>query len=126
MALNVLDGVSHWFGSDLTLSPTGDIARVNRTDRSKQRVFRRLMTNPGEYVFHPNYGAGVPAQVGGIIDLAKIKALIRGQMLLEASVSQNPEPDVSVQLIANGVAVSIRYTALPDKQPVALSFDVST
>ncbi len=122
--LTALDDVAHYWGSDVQPSLTGDLGRVNRSERSRQRVLRRLMTNPGEYVFHPTYGAGLPAQVGRNIDVGKITALIRGQMRLEASVSPTPAPDVAVQLITGGIAVAISYTSLPDRQPVSLSFSL--
>lgn len=125
MAQTNLDDIGHFWGEDARLSPTGDFARVRSADRSRERVLRRLMTNPGEYLFHPDYGAGLGQMIGDNIDLAKIKARITGQMLKEASVVRSPPPVVSVRTILGGVAVSVQYLSLPDKQPVSLSFDVS-
>lgn len=122
--LTALCDVSHLWGGDVGLSPSGDLARVTRADRSVQRVLRRLLTNPGDYTFHPNYGAGLPARVGTNLDVAEISALIREQMALEPSVAQTPAPTIKVTPIQNGVSVSIVYVALPDRQPVPLSFDV--
>lgn len=122
--LTALDDIAHLWGQDLGLGPTGDLGRVNRTTRSRQRVLRRLLTNPGEYLFHPDYGAGVPKMIGQAIDLAKIKALILGQMKLEVSVARTPEPVVDVRQINGGVQVQVQYTTQPDKQPVSLSFTV--
>lgn len=124
MARQALDDIAHLWSDDLRLGPTGDLGRSNGVQRSQERVLRRLMTNPGEYVFHPEYGAGLPRKIGENLDLAKIKALIRGQMLLEASVARAPGPVVEVRAISGGVAVRVQYTALPDKQPVSLSFEV--
>lgn len=125
MAGTALDDVSHFWGQDLQLSPTGDLARVSGADRSQQRVLRRLLTNPTEYLWHPLYGGGLPRQVGLNVDIAKATALIRGQMLLEASVSRVPAPTVSVSVIDGGLAAQVQYLALPDKQPVSLSFNLS-
>lgn len=125
MAGTALDDVTHYWGSDLQLSPTGDLSRSSRVERSKQRVLRRLMTNPGDYIWHPAYGAGLPALVGTNATAAAVQALVRGQMLLEASVARDPEPTVAVQTISNGLAVQITYAVPPEKQPVALSFSVS-
>lgn len=122
--LPALRDLFHYWGSDLSLSPTGDLAPVEGVERSKQRVLRRLLTNPGDYVWHPTYGAGLPRFVGANLDAGKLAGLIRGQMLLEASVSRSPAPTVAVQPIANGVSIRVTYTALPDRQPVALSFSV--
>lgn len=122
--LTALCDVSHLWGADTQLSPSGDFARVTRATRSTQRVLRRLLTNPGDYVFHPDYGAGLPGRVGTNVDVAEIRALIREQMLLEPSVARTPEPTIKVREIQNGVSVSIVYVALPDQQPVPLSFDL--
>jgi hypothetical protein len=113
-----LDDLAHIWGNDLQVSPAGDFARVNGLERSKQRVMRRLLTNPGDYKQHPTYGAGLAAYVGQVLNIAKLTALVRGQMLLEASV-------VNLVQIPNGIEVDISYTALPDRQPVLLSFTVS-
>ena len=123
--LTALDDVDHLWGGDVGLTQTGDLARVNGADRSKQRVLRRLMTNPGDYAFHPEYGAGLPAKVGAILDLAEIRALVRNQMLLEASVSQADPITVAANALDDGVSIDLDYIALPDRQPVSLSFDVS-
>lgn len=120
-----LDDLDHTWGEDIALSPTGDLARANGATRSKQRVLRRLLTNPGEYLWEPAYGAGLPQRIGQTLDLAKIRAAIRGQLLLEASVVTAPAPSVEVREIQGGVAVKVQYLSLPDKQPVSLSFDLS-
>lgn len=125
MAEQALDDLAHIWSEDLRLGPTGDIGRVQRRDRSKERVLRRLMTNPGEYLFDRDYGAGLPRLVGSLKDLAKIKALIEGQMVREPSVSKNPAPTAVVRSIPDGVQVSVQYLFLPDKQPVSLTFDVT-
>lgn len=117
-----LDDCGQWFGSDINLAPDGDVFRVNGPMRSQQRVLRRLLTNPGTYLSHPKYGAGIRRWVGRVINIPEITALVRGQMLLERSVSQNPVPTVGVAQTLTGVLVSIGYVALPDKQPVALTF----
>jgi hypothetical protein len=124
-SLTTRDDLSHWMGQDIGLSPTGDVGRVNGSDRSRQRVLRRLLTNPGEYLTHPAYGAGLARFVGSVTDVGAITAAIRGQMLLESSVAKTPAPKINVNPLPNGLAVTIAYTSLPDKQPVALSFDVN-
>lgn len=48
----------HYVGTDLSVSPSGDLLSVTGTERRKQKILRRLITNPGELVFHPEYGAG--------------------------------------------------------------------
>ena len=129
MASNLTDltELAHWWGSDLQLSPTGDLAVVGvgssgQVTKSNQRVLRRLMTNAGQYLFSPDYGAGVPRQVGQDIEIAKVRALISGQMQLEQSVEQSPPPVVVVAPMSNGLDVSATYTVAPEAIPAVLSF----
>jgi phage baseplate assembly protein W len=123
--LTLLTELAQDWGGDLSASPTGDLAVVSGVDRSKQRVLRRLLTNPGDYLFHPTYGAGLPRYVGQLVDVAKVRALIRGQMLLEDSVASDPEPQVEVSAIPNGLSASISYITSPEKIPAVLSFSLN-
>lgn len=117
--------IGHVFGGDLETSNAGDLATVSAVTRSTQRVLRRLLTPPGTYIFHPEYGAGLPKYVGDVVDVAEVTALIIGQMLLEASVIRTPPPEVTVTETTDGISVFISYLVAPDRQPAALSFDVS-
>lgn len=120
-----LSDIAHYHGGDLQLSATGDLMRAETKLRSEQRVLRRLFTNQSDYLSHPEYGAGVPALIGENLDIAAVTGLIRGQMQLEASVTQTPEPVIAVGQIPTGVAARIAYTVAPDQVPAVLSFDVS-
>jgi len=115
----------HFTGGDLNISPAGDLRPVSSMERGKQRILRRLMTNPGEYLFHPEYGAGLGAKVGDVVHVNEWKALIRGQLLLEEAVAQQPPPEVTLSLISQGVSVIIRYTDAIAGTPETLIFDVS-
>lgn len=123
--LTVLNDVGHFWGSDLVLSGSGDLSRVDTAERSRERVLRRLLTNPGDYTYHPEYGGGLPAKIGSKLNAAEIAAIVRRQMRLEASVSQDPQPQIVVTEIVGGVSVSIRYAVLPDLTPASLSFSLS-
>lgn len=120
-----LSDISHWYAGDLGIASNGDLAAVQVNTRSQQRVFRRLMTNPGDYTTHPTYGAGLGRYVGGIATDAEIIGLIKGQLKLEPSVAKTPAPQVTLQRTAAGLTVNIAYQSLPDRQPVALSLDVT-
>lgn len=120
-----LNDLYHYVGSDLLTSATGDLQQTNPTQRGQQRILRRLLTNQGDYIFHPDYGAGLPAQVGLTTDIAKITALIRGQILLEDAVGKKPEPTITVKPISSGISVSIKYQDATTGQPSSLSFNVS-
>lgn len=123
----LINDANQYWGGDLSasLSPTGDILAASGTLRGQQRVLRRLLTNPGDYAFHPTYGAGLPAYVGSLASVDEIKALIRGQMLLEDAVAVIPKPVINVTLIPDGISAQISYNDAPSGQPVILSFSVS-
>lgn len=120
-----MSDINHTIYSDLVTGGTGDLSPVDGTEAGRQRVLRRLLTNPGDYPFHPSYGAGLARMVGMPADVGRIKALIRGQMLQESAVRQQPEPQVTVTPINGGITCSIRYTDAATGQPVPLSFDVT-
>jgi hypothetical protein len=120
---DLADAFQMW-GGDITLSETGDLATATAEDRSQLRVLRRLLTNPGDYLGHPSYGAGLSRLIGSINDPGKVKALIRGQMRREPSVAKHPEPIVQVQSSLSALDVSINYTVMPGRTPVTLSFTV--
>lgn len=116
---------SHLFGSDLALSATGDLLPAGGIEEGKQRILRRLLTNPGDYPWHPEYGAGLPSYIGRPLDEPALATLIKGQMYAEGGVSREPEPQVILQPIPNGISVRIAYTALPEGLPAYLNFDVT-
>jgi len=115
----------HFPGGDLDSSSTGDLRTVSASDRTKQRILRRLLTNPGDYVFHPEYGTGLGKKIGEAIRPGEWKALISGQMLLEEAIAHYPPPVVKLVLIEGGVSVSIVYTDALTGTPETLHFDVA-
>jgi len=127
--MGTLADLSHYIGGDLSISSTGGVAVATGTLRSQQRILRRLLTNPGDYIFEPDYGGGLPQWIGRTADLPKLRAVILGQMRLEPAVAQNPEPAITLATIPNsqggGFAVGIRYTDAETGEPVALSFNVT-
>lgn len=46
-----MSDISHTLGYDLDISENGDLATVSGSDIGKQRIIRRLSTNPGDYIF---------------------------------------------------------------------------
>lgn len=120
-----MNDLYQYFGGDLNPSATGDLQPVSDTVKGQQRILRRLLTNPGEYIWHPEYGAGLPNYVGSVIDVRQMRALIRGQILLEDAVAKTPEPVIDVQPIAGGMTISIQYNDAVQKTPQTLSFNVT-
>ena len=89
--------IAHVIGSDLGVGPTGDLATVDLSDWTRQRILRRLLTNPGGYIWQLTYGAGLPVMVGSTVSAQQIAATIRKQMGLETAVSRQPEPKIAIR-----------------------------
>ena len=117
----------HQFGSDLALSPTGDLATATAATLTQQRVLKRLLTNPVDYIWNLDYGAGLAAFVGEPAASARIGAVIRSQIFKEAAVARTPEPVIDLQLSpAGSVYVHIRYADATTGQTQLLSFSAGT
>lgn len=114
-----------YFSNDIIPSNTGDLLLIDGSIRGQQRILRRLLTNAGDYIFHPTYGAGLPAMVGNTLNIGSIRALIRGQILLEDAVAKTPAPVINVTAIANGVSVNIKYNDSTTGSPFTISFNVN-
>jgi phage baseplate assembly protein W len=115
------------WGGDLSAGPTGDVALASGTSLGQQRVLRRLLTNPGDYIWHLHYGAGLAQYVGQPCNVAAINATIRSQIFMESSVARLPEPVIDVQSLSNGsVYVYIRYVDRETGGTQVLSFSVSS
>jgi hypothetical protein len=120
-----MNDLNHYVGGDLSLSPTGDLSTVSGMERGKQRILRRLITNPGDYLFHPEYGAGLGRYVGALVNIPEVIALIRGQILQEDCVARTLAPVIRVSAQNDTLAVTISYTDAPSGEPVTLSFEVN-
>jgi phage baseplate assembly protein W len=115
----------HFIGDDLSVSPTGDVLQVDGVDQTSQRILRRLLTNPGDYIWHPDYGAGLGRKIGTLLDIPALTGLIRSQIFLEAAVARTPAPVITVQGIANGLSVRIQYYDGSTGKLATLAFDVN-
>lgn len=123
--MSLLNDLNQYWGSDIVPASIGDLGTAIGTLRGQQRILRRLLTNPGDYVFHPEYGAGLPSKVGQTVDIPGIRALIRGQILLEDAVAKTPAPQITAVQIPNGIAVTVNYTDASSGNPAVLSFNLS-
>ncbi|MDE2197911.1 MAG: hypothetical protein KGJ41_02725 [Rhodospirillales bacterium] len=113
------------FGADLLIGPTGDVAVVSGPLLGQQLVLRRLLTNPGDYIWAPTYGAGLAQFVGSPVSLAQIRAVIRGQIFKEAAVARSPEPVIDVRLDSMGtVYAHVRYSDASTGTTQVLSFSI--
>jgi hypothetical protein len=117
--------VFHQFGSDLVASANGDLLTASSVNLSQQFVLRRLLTNAGDYIWQPTYGAGLPQKIGDPFDVSTINAIIVSQMYLESTVVRDPAPDIEVDSFPNGMFVDITYTEADSGLPAVLSFPVT-
>lgn len=102
--------ISHQWGSDLAVGPTGDLAAASGSALGVQRVLRRLLTNPGDYIWRLGYGTGLGRFVGQPANALQIGALVRAQIFQEAAVAREPEPVTAVNASQTGeVWLEIRY-----------------
>jgi phage baseplate assembly protein W len=123
-----MNDLYHYWGSDLQRGNTGDLMPVSSTERGQQRIIRRLLTNPGDYIFQPDYGAGLPAYIGQTVDMGKILSLIRSQISLEDCVAQTPAPEITIKQLPtelSGFTVTIAYNDAVTNTPQILSFNVT-
>jgi hypothetical protein len=115
----------HYFGSDLALSASGDLLTADGTDKTTQRILRRLLTNQEDYLWQPGYGAGLPGYIGQAAESGPLSALIKSQMYLESDVAHDPEPQITLQQIPNGISTQIGYVSVETGQTEFLSFDLT-
>lgn len=117
--------IAHWFGNDLSVSPTGDLLLVGDLEKGRQRILRRLLTPTESYIWHTDYGAGLPSYIGELRDDDLLEAVIRYQIAHEAQVAPLPPPDVTTTPIFAGVQSRIVYTDADSGNPTSLGFDLT-
>lgn len=113
------------FGGDLAVGPTGDLLLGDGAALTQQRVLRRLLTNPGDYIWQIDYGAGLGQYVGWPGAPATIAGVVRTQLLLESAVLASPAPSVAVSMQTDGtVNLSLNYTDAAMGETSALTFSL--
>lgn len=98
------------FGGDLAIAAGGDIALATGAALTEQRVLRRLLTNPTDYLWELSYGGGLGQFVGAAGAAGSISAVARTQMRAEHRVAQSPLPQIVIGGgPSSGVALTILY-----------------
>ena len=102
----MLDLFHRWDG-DLAIGSTGDIALCEASVMTTQRIYRRLLTNPGDYIWNLTYGSGLASFVGAPANGPAIESVVRNQLQLETSVASTPAPVITTAVTdpANGIVV---------------------
>jgi hypothetical protein len=122
-----MQDVAQQYGTDLTIGPTGDLALATGAVLSQQRVLRRLLTNPGDYIWQQQYGAELGQFVGKTTNPLQIKAVIRSQISHEREIAQTPAPIVNVRMdITGALYVSLQYVDVTSGQTQLLSFPIGS
>lgn len=112
-------------GGDLAVGPTGDLGLADGPILTQQRVLRRLLTNPGDYIWQLGYGAGLGSFVGQPGAPAAIAGVVRVQLLQEAAVAPSPSSVVtSVPGDDGTVTTSLTYTDASTGQASTVSFSL--
>jgi len=120
--------IFHEWGCDLVVGTSGDLALAGGSDAISQRVFRRLLTNPGGYLWNLDYGGGLAQFVGIPAKSADIEAVIITQLALETAVPTTPAPQINASVVnaADGyVVANIIYADPSSAQPVNLNVTAS-
>lgn len=116
--------VSLEWNDDFYPDSTGDLATVDGVDEVRQRLERRLFTAVKGYVWHPNYGAGLPQKIGSVLSVTEIKSVVASQLALEATVAVTPAVQLGVAMQDGGLCViSIQYWDA--KTGVSVSFTIT-
>jgi hypothetical protein len=115
------------WGADLAVGSGGDIALASGSNVLSQRVCRRLLTNPGDYLWNLDYGGGLARFIGQPARSTEIEAVITSQLLLETAIPTMPAPQVTTTVadVANGYVIANISYVDPTSQS-AVTLNVST
>ena len=111
---------------DFQTDATGDLLVIDGDVEVRQRLERRLFTAVQGYVWHPDYGAGLPQRIGDPYTQEQIQAIVMSQLALEASVAPNPPAQISITQAANNPAlVAIEITYWDAQTGISVSFTIT-
>lgn len=95
---------------DFIPDATGDLLLVDGDVEVRQRIERRLFTAVHGYVWHKDYGAGLPQKIGSTLSVSDIQSVVASQLALEASVAPNPPAQLTVTSAPGGyITIAIKY-----------------
>lgn len=100
------------WNDDFQIDSTGDLRVIDGDDEVRQRLERRLFTAVHGYVWHPEFGAGLPQKIGSVLSVSDIRSVVTAQLALEATVAPNPPAQLTIQADPNQaslVTIGIQY-----------------
>jgi hypothetical protein len=98
------------WNEDFIVDNTGDLLVVDGDVATRQRLERRLFTAVHDYIWHPEYGAGLPQKIGDPWTASEIEAIVTSQINLEASVAPSPPVQISVgEIVPGEVVIGVFY-----------------
>lgn len=119
--------ISWQYGEDIQTTIQGDFQPVGGIAQTNQRVAKRLLTNPGAVLHHPDYGVGLPKWIGSALSEQRYRSLeadIRQALGLEASVAKTPRPTINFQLSTDQslIGISITYYNVVEQKTAIIEF----
>lgn len=120
--------LSLFWNDDLSVAVGGDLALVDQVPLSNQHIIRRLLTAARSYIWHLDYGAGLPQRIGRPARALEIQSLVTAHINLEPSVARLPVPKVSVNpsaTLRGAFIVTINYVEAGTNAQRALTFDTT-
>ncbi|NVN02880.1 MULTISPECIES: phage tail protein [Asaia] len=116
----------HYFGEDLQLDDDGALRAADGSLATQQNILRRLCTNPKAYLWHAEYGAGLPSRVGTPIQEVETQGLIVSQLALEASIDHDQPVTVTLTPLAvSTYRCTITYTEQGEEAGQVFTFNQS-
>lgn len=111
---------------DFQPDSTGDLLVIDGDDEVRQRLERRLFTAVKGYVWHPEYGAGLPQKIGTTLSVAFIRSIVASQLAQEASVAIDPPLQLTVDpLPTDGSIIVIGIQYWDRATGVSVSFQIT-
>lgn len=97
--------ISLEWGEDFDVDATGDLLLSDGDNEVRQRLERRLYTAVNGYVWHPEYGAGLPQKIGSVFSVYEIRSIVTSQIAMEASVAPSPPVQITVNADPNDASI---------------------
>lgn len=123
-----MSDVWHDWGADLNLDSTGDLLVATDENLGRQRILRRLLTNPGSYIWALDYGGGLGSFIGEPVAAEQIESVISTQMALETYVDATQAPTAAITNSASmdggTISVQVQYKPASQQATQVLKFSV--